>query len=40
MDMRVALVAIQSLLTIKKGTSFFNFQLNEPFLKFLQQHVI
>ena len=31
------LVAFQSLLTIKKGTSHFNFQSNEPFLKFLQQ---
>ena len=31
------LVAIQSLSTIKKGTSRSNFQLNEPFSKFLRQ---
>ena len=29
------LVALQSLLTIKKGTSPLNFQSNEPCLKFL-----
>ena len=34
------LVAFQSLLTIKKGTSHFNFQSNEPFLKFLRQRVL
>ena len=31
------LVALQSLLTSEKGTSHFNFQSNEPFLKFLRQ---
>ena len=31
------LVAYQSLLTIKKGTSHSNFQLNEPLSKFLRQ---
>ena len=31
------LVAFQSLPTIKKDISPFNFQLNEPFLKFLRQ---
>jgi hypothetical protein len=31
------LVAFQSLLTIKNGTSHSNFQSNEPFSKFLQQ---
>ena len=31
------LVAFQSLSTIKKGTSHSNFQLNEPFSKFLRQ---
>ena len=29
------LVALQSLLTIRRGTSSLNFQSNEPFLKFL-----
>ena len=33
------LVAFQSLLTIKKGTSHCNFQSNEPFSKFLRQLV-
>ena len=31
------LFAIQLLLTIKKGIIPLNFQLNEPFLKFLQR---
>ena len=31
------IAAFQSLSTIKKGTSYSNFQLNEPFLKFLRQ---
>ena len=31
------LVAFQSLSTIKKGTSHFNFQSNEAFLKFLRE---
>ena len=31
------LAAFQSLLTIKKGTSYSNFQSNEPFSKFLRQ---
>jgi uncharacterized membrane protein len=34
------LVAFQSLSTIKKGTSRFNFQSTEHFLKFLRQHVL
>ena len=34
------LVAFQSLVTIKKGTSHFNFLSNESFLKFLRQRVI
>jgi hypothetical protein len=34
---RGGLVALQSLLTIKKGISPFNFQSKELFLKFLQQ---
>ena len=34
------LVALQSLSTIKKGTSPLNFQSNEPFLKFLQQRLL
>ena len=34
------LVAFQLLSTIKKGTSHLNFQSNEPFLKFLWQHVV
>ena len=33
------LAALRSLLTNKKGTSPFNFQSNEPFLKFLQQQM-
>jgi hypothetical protein len=35
-----ALVAFQSLLTIKKGPSHLNFQSNEPFLKFLRQRFL
>ena len=31
------LVALQLLSNIKKGTNCFNFQSNEPFLKFLRQ---
>jgi hypothetical protein len=31
------LIALQSLSTIKKGTSPLNFQSNESFLKFLRQ---
>ena len=34
------LVALQSLSTIKKGTSPLNFQSNEPVLKFLPQHLL
>jgi hypothetical protein len=34
------LVALQSLSTIKKGTSPLNFQSNEPFLKFLRQRFL
>jgi hypothetical protein len=34
------LVAFQSISTVKKGTSHFNFQSNEPFLKFLRQRVL
>jgi hypothetical protein len=33
-------VILQSLLTIKKGTSPSNFQFNEPFLKFIQHHYL
>jgi hypothetical protein len=36
-DVEGVLVALLSLSTIKKGTSHFNSQSNEPFLKFLQQ---
>ena len=36
-DGRGGLVALQSLSTIKKGTSHSNFQLNEPFSKFLRR---
>jgi len=35
--MEGVLVAFQSLSAIEKGTSHSNFQLNEPFLKFLRQ---
>ena len=34
------LVALQSLLTIKKGTNPFNFQSNELFLNFLKQIIV
>ena len=33
-------VALESLSTIKKGTVPLNFQLNEPFLKFLRQRLL
>ena len=33
------LVALQSLFTIEKGTSQFNFQSNERFSKFLRQKI-
>ena len=33
------LVTFQSLSTIENGTSHSNFQLNEPFSKFLQQFI-
>jgi hypothetical protein len=35
--MEGVLAAFQSLWTIKKGTSYSNFQSNEPFSKFLRQ---
>jgi hypothetical protein len=34
------LAAFKSLSTIKRGTSHFNFESNEPFWKFLQQRTI
>jgi len=34
------LVALQSLSTIKNGTNPFNFQSNEPVLKFLRQRLL
>jgi hypothetical protein len=32
--------AFQSLSTVKKGASHFNFESNEPFLKFLRQRIL
>jgi hypothetical protein len=39
-SVRGGLVALQSLLTIKKGTNPLDFQSNEPFIKLLPQNFL